>query len=171
MSIESRFRKGDILVSDSHHTIAIYSRTTSDTGALFFLAALISDSEYIAYTSSGIGYTTNYRPAKKSEKAKIIERLKEDKIKLIYPDPSALDSLVIIDTFNSVLSDNYTLEIIDSEKYGMNVGIIINSYDLFKNSTKLFKDIKPYSIISIDMAVRFGGSSHLRLHEIFEIDL
>ncbi len=171
MSIESRFRKGNILVSDSHHTIAIYSHTTSDTGALFFLASLINNGEYIAYTSTGVGYTTNYRPAKKSEKAKMIERLKEDKIKLIYLDPSALDSLVIIDTFNSVLSDNYALEIINSEKYGMNVGITINSYDLFKNSTKLFKDIKPYSIISLLASVRFGGSSHLQLQEIFEIDL
>lgn len=171
MSIESRFRKGDILVSDSHHTIVIYSHTTRDTGALFFLAALISDGEYIAYTSSGVGYTTYYRPAKESEKAGMIERLREDKIKLIYLDPSALDSLVIIDTFNSVLSDNYALEIIDSGENEMKVSITINSYDLFKNSTKLFKDIKPYSIISTDTAARFGGSYHLQLHEIFDIDL
>lgn len=101
----------------------------------------------------------------------MIERLKEDKIKLIYLDPSALDSLVIIDTFNSVLSDNYALEIIDSGENKMNVGITTSSYDLFKNSTKLFKDIKPYSIISMNASVRFGGSYHLQLHEIFEIDL
>lgn len=68
MSIESRFRKGDILVSDSHHTIVIYSHTTRDTGALFFLAAAINDGEYMSYTSSGVGYTTYYRPAKNLKK-------------------------------------------------------------------------------------------------------
>ena len=165
MSIESRFRKGDILVSDSHHTIVIYSHTIRDTGALFFLVALMHDGEYMAYTSSGVGYTTYYRPAKESEKVEMIERLKEEKVKLIYPDSSALDSLIIIDTFNSVLSDNYALEILYSGE------ITTSSYDLFKNSTKLFKDIKPYSITPIDTAARFGGNYHLQLHEIFEIDL
>lgn len=171
MSIESRFRKGDILVSDSYHTIVIYSHTTRDTGALFFLAALMHDGEYMAYTSSGVGYTTYYRPAKKSEKVEMIERLKEEKVKLIYPDSSALDSLVIIDTFNSVLSDNYSLEILDSGENKMNVEVTTSSYDLFKNSAKLFKDIKPYSITPIDTAARFGDNYHLQLHEIFEIDL
>lgn len=170
MSIESRFRKGDILASDSHHTIVIYSHTTRDTGALFFLAALIHDGD-MAYTSSGVGYTTYYKPAKESEKVEMIERLKEEKVKLIYPDSSALDSLVIIDTFNSVLSDNYSLEILDSGENKMNVEVTTSSYDLFKNSTKLFKDIKPCSITSINTAARFGGNYHLQLYEIFEIDL
>lgn len=171
MSMESRFRKGDILVSESHHTIAIYSYTTRDTGALFFLAALIYGGEYIAYTSSGVGYTKDYRIATEYEKAKMIEKLKEDQIKLMYPDPSALDSLVIIDTFNSVLLDNYALEILDSGENKMNINIIMNSYDLFKNTKKLFKDIKPYSIISMNALDRFGDICHLQLNEIFELDL
>lgn len=170
MSMESRFRKGDVLVSESHHTIAIYSYT-KDTEALFFLAALIYGGDYTAYTSSGVGYTKDYRIATEYEKAKMIEKLKEDQIKLMYPDPSALGSLVIIDTFNSVLLDNYSLEVLDSGENKMDINIIMNSYDLFKNTNKLFKDIKPYSIISTNASVKFGDIYHLQLHEIFELDL
>lgn len=59
------------MVSDSYHTIVIYSHTTSDTGALFSLAALMHGGEYMDYTSSGVGYTTYYRPAKKNLKKKL----------------------------------------------------------------------------------------------------
>lgn len=80
MSME--FKRGDILVNDKIRTIVIYSYTDDKSGKLFFLSALHKDSRYIEYTSTGVGYTIDYRIATESEKTEMIEELNRKKQRL-----------------------------------------------------------------------------------------